>query len=113
MELRLDDEGTHHLFGNRDENLRMLEDAFGVKISSRGGEIFVTGAPERVGTVEKLLGEMQQLIEQGYPLKKSDLQTGVRVLRDRPDTSLVDFFTADALQPAQRRVGPARHVSPK
>jgi phosphate starvation-inducible PhoH-like protein len=113
MELRLDDEGTHTLFGNRDENLRMLEDAFGVKISSRGGEIFVTGAPERVGTVEKLLGEMQQLIEQGYPLKKSDLQTGVRVLRDRPDTSLVDFFTDDALQPALRRVVTPRNVAQK
>ncbi len=113
MELRLDDEGTHTLFGNRDENLRMLEDAFGVKISSRGGEIFVTGAPDRVGTVEKLLGEMQQLIEQGYPLKKSDLQTGVRVLRDRPDTSLVDFFTDDALQPALRRVVTPRNVAQK
>ncbi len=113
MELRLDDEGTHTLFGNRDENLRMLEDAFAVKISSRGGEIFVTGAPDRVGTVEKLLGEMQQLIEQGYPLKKSDLQTGVRVLRDRPDTSLVDFFTDDALQPALRRVVTPRNVAQK
>jgi phosphate starvation-inducible protein PhoH and related proteins len=113
MELRLDDEGTHTLFGNRDENLRMLEDAFGVKISSRGGEIHVTGAPERVGPVEKLLGEMQQLIEQGYPLKKSDLLTGVRVLRDRPDTSLVDFFTDDAIQPALRRVVTPRNVAQK
>src|SRR5260370_39285868 len=103
MELRLDDEGTHTLFGNRDENLRMLEDAFGVKISSRGGEIHVTGAPERVGPVEKLLGEMQQLIQQGYPLKKSDRLTADRVLRHRPDTSIVDFITVCAIPPALRR----------
>src|SRR6266849_4388801 len=113
MELRLDDERAHTLFGNRAENLRMLEDAFGVKISSRGGQIHVTGAPDKVGPVEKLLGEMQQLIEQGYPLKKSDLLTGVRVLRDRPDTSLVDFFTDDALQPALRRVVTPRNVAQK
>src|SRR5229473_2884410 len=103
MELRLDDEGTHTLFGNRDENLRMLEDEFGVKISSRGGEIFVQGKPESIAPVEKLLGEMQDLIEQGYPLKGSDVSTGVRVLRDRPETNLVDFFTDDALQAAVRR----------
>src|SRR5256886_17414075 len=104
MELRLDDEGTHTLFGNRDENLRMLEDEFGVKISSRGNEIFVQGKDESVKPVEKLLGEMQDLIEQGYPLKKSDLSTGVRVLRDRPETNLVNFFTDGVLQAAVRRV---------
>jgi phosphate starvation-inducible PhoH-like protein len=113
MELRLDDEGTHTLFGNRDENLRMLEDEFKVRISSRGGEIFVQGAAESVAPVEKLLGEMQDLIEQGYPFKKSDLSTGVRVLRDRPETNLVDFFTDDAVQAAVRRVVTPRNVAQK
>ena len=113
MELRLDDEGTHALFGNRDENLRMLEDEFHVKISSRGGEIFVQGDAENVAPVEKLLGEMQDLIEQGYPLKRSDLSTSVRVLRDRPETNLVDFFTDDAVQPAVRRVVTPRNVAQK
>jgi phosphate starvation-inducible PhoH-like protein len=91
----------------------MLEDEYGVKISSRGAEIFVNGPPEKVAPVEKLLGEMQQLIEQGYPLKKSDILTGVRVLRDRPETSLVDFFTDDAIQPALRRVVTPRNVAQK
>jgi phosphate starvation-inducible protein PhoH and related proteins len=113
MELRLDDEGTHTLFGNRDENLRMLEDEFGVKISSRGSEILVQGSAENVKPVEKLLAEMQELIEQGYPLKKSDLSTSVRVLRDRPETNLVDFFTDDELQPALRRVVTPRNMSQK
>src|SRR5437016_5424206 len=113
MELRLDDEGTQTLFGNRDENLRMLEDEFKVKISSRGNEIFVQGDAARVAPVEKLLGEMQELIEQGYPLKRSDVSTGVRVLRDRPETNLVDFFTDDALQAAVRRVVTPRNVAQK
>jgi phosphate starvation-inducible PhoH-like protein len=113
MELRLDDEGTHTLFGNRDENLRTLEDEFKVKISSRGGEIFVAGPPEGVKAAEKLLGEMQALIEQGYPLKRSDLLTGVRVLRDRPEASLIDFFTDDAIAPALRRVVTPRNVAQK
>jgi len=113
MELRLDDEGTQTLFGNRDENLRMLEDEFDVKISSRGNEIFVQGPDENVRPVEKLLGEMQDLIEQGYPLKKSDVSTGVRVLRDRPETNLIDFFTDDALQAAVRRVVTPRNIAQK
>jgi phosphate starvation-inducible protein PhoH and related proteins len=113
MELRLDDEGTQALFGNRDENLRMLEDEFGVKISSRGNEIFVKGDAQNVAPVEKLLGEMQDLIEQGYALKQSDISTSVRVLRDRPETNLVDFFTDDVLQAAVRRVVTPRNVAQK
>src|SRR6476659_7696051 len=113
MELTLDDEGTHTLFGNHDENLRMLEDEFKVKISSRGGEIFVTGAADNVAPVEKLLAQMQELIEQGYPLKRSDIHTGMRVLRDRPEASIVDFFTDDAVQASVRRVVTPRNVAQK
>jgi len=113
MELTLDDEGTHTLFGNHDENLRMLEDEFDVKISSRGNEIFVNGDADNVAPVQKLLGQMQQLIEQGYPLKKSDVSTGMRVLRDRPEANLIDFFTDDAIQPALRRVVTPRNVAQK
>jgi phosphate starvation-inducible PhoH-like protein len=113
MQLTLDDEGTHTLFGNHDENLRMLEDEFKVKISSRGGEIFVTGAPDSVAPVEKLLAQMQELIEQGYPLKRSDIHTGMRVLQDRPEASIVDFFTDDAVQASVRRVVTPRNVAQK
>jgi phosphate starvation-inducible PhoH-like protein len=113
MELTLDEEGTHTLFGNHDENLRMIEDEFGVKISARGNEIFVQGKADNVRPVEKLLGQMQQLISDGYPLRKSDVSTGVRVLRDKPEANLVDFFTDDAVQASVRRVVTPRNVAQK
>jgi len=111
MELTLNEQGAHQLFGNHDENLRMLEDEFGVKISSRGSEIVVKGAAEDVGSVERLLAQMQELIGKGYPVKKSDFSTGMRVVRDKPDTNLVDFFTDDSIQPAIRRVVTPRNVA--
>ena len=113
LELTLNEQQAHTLFGNHDENLRTIEDAFGVKISSRGNEIFISGSADNTAAVQKLLDEMQQLIHQGYPLKKSDVQTGVRVVRDRPDTSLVAFFTDDALQPAIRRIVTPRNMAQK
>ena len=113
MELTLDEQGAHALFGNHDENLRMLEDEFGVKISSRGSEITVQGPADSVASTEKLLGEMQQLIGQGYPIKKSDVSTGVRVLRDKPETNLVEFFTDESIQPAVRRVVSPRNMAQK
>ena len=113
MELTLDEHGTQTLFGNHDENLRMIEDAFKVKISSRGNEIFVQGAAESVAPVEKLLAQMQELISQGYPIRKSDVTTGMRVLLDKPDASIVDFFTDDAVKPAVRKVVTPRNLAQK
>ena len=113
IELTLDEQQTHTLFGNHDENLRTIEDAFEVKISSRGNEIFVSGTSENIAAVQKLLGEFQRLIEQGYPMKKSDVQTGVRVVRDKPETNLIEFFTDDAVPSSIRRIVTPRNIAQK
>ena len=113
MELTLDEQGMHTLFGNHDENLRLIEDTFAVRISSRGNQINVQGPAGDVAPVEKLLGEMQQLIASGYPLKKSDVSTGVRVLRDKPETDLIAFFTDESLQPALKRAATPRNLAQK
>ncbi|HET8774951.1 MAG TPA: PhoH family protein [Thermoanaerobaculia bacterium] len=113
IELTLDERQTHTLFGNHDENLRAIEDAFSVKISSRGKEIYVSGTEENRGNVQRLLGDLQQLIGQGYPMQKSDVATGVRVMRDKPDTNLVEFFTDDAVPSSIRRVVTPRNMAQK
>jgi phosphate starvation-inducible protein PhoH and related proteins len=113
IELTLDEKGAHTLFGNHDENLRTIEDSFAVKISSRGKEIFVSGADDKVAAVEKLIGDFQSLIAQGFPIKKSDVATGVRVVRDKPMTSLIDFFTDDAVPSAIRRTVTPRNMAQK
>jgi phosphate starvation-inducible PhoH-like protein len=113
IELTLDEQRTHTLFGNHDENLRTIEDAFGVKISSRGKELFVAGSPENRAAVEKMIDELQQLIGQGYPLKRSDVQTSVRVVRDKPLTNLIEFFTDEAIGQAVRRVVSPRNMAQK
>src|SRR5207244_3613424 len=101
------------LFGNHDEHLRMIEDAFKVKISSRGNEITVQGTADAVAPVERLLGQMQQLIEQGYPVKKSDVSTGVRVMRDTPEANLIEFFTDEGVQQSVRKVVTPRNMAQK
>jgi phosphate starvation-inducible PhoH-like protein len=113
IELTLDERQAHTLFGNHDENLRTIEDAFDVKISSRGNEIFVSGGESNRASVQKLIDELQQLITQGYPMQKSDVATGVRVMRDKPEMNLVDFFTDDSLHSAIRRVVSPRNLAQK
>src|SRR5215212_1392123 len=113
IELTLDEQQAHTLFGSHDENLRTIEDAFDVKISSRGNEIYISGAADSLPPVEKLLGELQSLISQGYPMKKADVLTGVRVARDKPEANLVEFFTDEKVASSVRRVVTPRNMAQK
>ncbi len=108
--LTLPESGLGALFGVHDENLRLLEEAFGVEITARGSEVFVAGEPEPAAAAARLLSEFGKLIERGFVPKKHDLAAGVRILKEDPAASLVDFFENRALGPALRQVVTPRNV---
>ncbi len=113
MTVTVRDQDVTTLFGIHDENLRIIEDAFKVRITARGAEISVQGEDESVAAAEKVLLELQELIERGFPFKKADLQTMVRVLRETPEANLVDFFTDESLAGALRKIVTPRNVRQK
>jgi phosphate starvation-inducible PhoH-like protein len=113
MSLTLTDEGVTTLFGIHDENLRLIEEGLGVRISARGSEVFVQGSDEGIATAEKLLRELQQLLEKGHAVKKIDVVTGIRLLRENPQIDLVGFFLDDSLQASVRRVVTPRNQAQK
>src|SRR5450756_1436007 len=102
--------GLGALFGVHDENLRLLEDAFGVEIAARGREVSVSGDPESTALAARLLSEFSKLIERGYTPKKPDLEAAIRILTEEPSTSLVDFFENRSVGPALRQVVSPRDV---
>jgi phosphate starvation-inducible PhoH-like protein len=81
-----------------------------VTISARGAEVSVSGDPEGSALVVRLLSEFGTLIGRGFIPKKHDLVTAVRVLKDDPAASLVDFFENRSLGPALRQVVTPRNV---
>ena len=95
-ELNLAEEGLELLFGTRDENLRRIEAAFGVELSARGSHVSVEGGPAAVQAASRLLEQLSLLIEKGYQLRNEDVQTAIRVIREAPETSLVDFFAGES-----------------
>ncbi len=85
------------LFGTRDENLKRIESAFGVSITARGGQVRVEGDESSSDLVRYLLEQLSVLLESGYPLQPTDIETSIRVLQEAPTTSLVDFFKGDGV----------------
>ncbi|HVT04840.1 MAG TPA: PhoH family protein [Thermoanaerobaculia bacterium] len=113
MSLTLSGEEATTLFGIHDQNLRAIEDAFKVKVSTRNGEIFVQGEGPGVATAEKLLGQLVQLMESGFPMKKHDIMTAIRVLHDNPEANIVDFFSDTSLSPSVKKVATPRNAAQK
>lgn len=63
------------LFGQADGNLRAVEDQFGVRISSRNGEIQVQGEDEAaVGSAAHVLTVLVDRARRGTPISKEDLE---------------------------------------
>jgi phosphate starvation-inducible protein PhoH and related proteins len=107
-QLTLTEEGLDTLFGTQDENLRQIERAFGVQVHARGSALSLSGDPEPVAAAARLLEQLSELLAGGYRFRAHEIQTAIRVAREDPDASLVEFFTGGGLLAAVRRV-----VSPR
>ncbi|HSM12639.1 MAG TPA: PhoH family protein [Thermoanaerobaculia bacterium] len=106
-QLTLAEERIELLFGTQDENLRKIESAFGVTIGARGGQVSVDGGEEGVAAAARLLEQLSTLLERGHRLGPEDVSTAIRVLRENPEASLVEFFIADgALSSVRRLIAP-------
>jgi phosphate starvation-inducible PhoH-like protein len=112
-ELNLAEEGLELLFGTRDEHLRRIEAAFGVELAARGSQVSVEGAPAAVHAVSRLLEQLSRLIEKGYQLRSEDISTAIRVIREAPETSLVEFFSGDTAASGGGAAEARRMISPR
>ena len=96
------------LFGPRDSNLRMLEEALGLRVTARGSEISLEGSPENVKTAEALITQLTLLSSEGFALKQDDVAFAINAFRQNKDTSLKEFF-AEAIPLSTKK----RLVTPK
>ena len=72
------------------------------------GKVEGDGPDAAVAQVEKMMTELSTLAESGYRVRQEDVRTAIRVSRQAPDLSLVEFFrpSDSTLQAARRLVSP-------
>ncbi len=106
--LKLAEDGLETLFGIQDQHLKRIEGAFGVRIAARGNALSVDGEAAAVAVVEKLLAELSELGAQGFRLRVPDIRTAIRVVQEKPETSLIEFFLPEnsTLAMAMQKVTP-------
>ena len=63
------------VFGNCDENIRLLEQAFGVTAVCRGTQVKLTGGEEDVRRARRAMDAMLRLREGGTPLEEQTVRS--------------------------------------
>jgi phosphate starvation-inducible protein PhoH and related proteins len=95
------------IFGTHDVNLKLIEKKFNVRITTRGNLVKVTGAPDSIATVHRLLAQLQELCEGETPPQNGDIKFAIRLTADDPNVDLKSIFTERvALSPGRGYISP-------
>lgn len=89
-------EHAMNLFGNFDENINIIEDAFNVKIISRDNEIRVVGYSDGVYKAQTVLQRLISMAAQGDVISKQNVSYLVQ-LADENQLDKVKGFLADCI----------------
>jgi phosphate starvation-inducible protein PhoH and related proteins len=104
--IEVPDRGAEALFGTHDENLRLLEQTFGVRILTQGRELLIEGAAEGAETVSQVFGQLSSLIRDGYAISPGDVPLAAKLLTQDPSARLRDFLMKAAVRGGKKVVIP-------
>jgi phosphate starvation-inducible protein PhoH and related proteins len=104
----LSDRSLQLLFGPLDENVRFLENLFGVTIQARDSSLTIDGEEDDVAALEKILLDFSSLADKGHAIANGDLKSAFKQIAEDTALSLHDFFPKMQLLAAGKR-----QVTPK
>ena len=99
----LDNEGARALAGGRSENLKLIERRLSVAVGQRGNVLLLSGDPGQVALAERLLGQLNDLVQKKYPLGYEDVEQAIRMLQADPAAQLQDVFLDTIFVNSRRR----------
>ncbi|WP_132242048.1 PhoH family protein [Marinisporobacter balticus] len=79
---------TKELFGNFDENIKIIENTFHVNVVVRQGEIVIIGSLEEVEMTEKLLYRLIQIVKIGENLDSQKINYSIKLLMEGQDDKI-------------------------
>jgi len=94
------------LAGTADSHLKFLENHYQVVIGARGGEITITGDPEREATVASLIQRVAEFLGQGHEISQADLAYAARMMDEQGDPQLNQLAGALVRPSAKKSVSP-------
>jgi phosphate starvation-inducible protein PhoH and related proteins len=97
------DQGVDVLFGAYDDNLRLLEELFGVSVRTSGHELVVDGPGERLDRVEAFVAQFGVLLRDGYRFARGEVKDAMRLVAEHPELDLRDHFLKGSVRASAKR----------
>ncbi|HXE90362.1 MAG TPA: PhoH family protein [Terriglobales bacterium] len=92
------------LFGTRDENLHLIEDALNVSIDLKADTLQIEGAARDVSRAEQIVRDYDQLQRAGYSFTNGDLGSMLRLVTSDASVTLRGLAESGRQRAAGRRV---------
>ncbi|MHB8947022.1 MAG: PhoH family protein, partial [Bacillota bacterium] len=89
----LSNDEARNLFGRFDQNLKVVEEGFPVKIVTRGDEVVINGSPEDVEKVSNLVRQLLDLLRSGVNISGREVKYAVRLAQEGENADLGDVFS--------------------
>ena len=80
------------LFGNRDMNVKCIEEEFKVRIMTRGGEIAILGEEKDVESVRELFNQMIGVLQGGNSLTTNEVKYFVTLAKNGDGEKITDLY---------------------
>lgn len=93
-----------NLCGERNANLKLIEEALQARLNLRGDRITLTGEESEVKLAQRLLEELYGLLSEGYPLYPSDVNHAIQILSGNFKARLRDIFLDSVYVTSKKRV---------
>lgn len=97
------------IFGTRDENLRLIENALKVRIDLRSDALYVEGESDAIARVELIFGDYEALRRGGVTLQNGELAGMLKLVVADPAITLRSLVDSGK----QRSTGNRRMVQPR
>lgn len=91
------------LFGEREQNLKIIGKSFGVILNSRGNQVQIVGETEPVNRVARFLKDLYEWIQQGHILDLQDIEQAARFAKTESTERVHDLFESSIIVGSRRR----------
>ena len=86
-----------NLFGNFDENIKMIEKEYGVLITSHGGQIKISGETENVSMAGRAIACLLSMINRGETITAQNIGCVIDMVADGEDDNISKITDADCI----------------
>jgi phosphate starvation-inducible protein PhoH and related proteins len=101
------------LFGEYDQNIKLIEKLAAVKLTVRGNVISLTGSRLTVALIRKLLSQLYKITGKGYPVYPADIEYAYRILSEDCTADLEKIFLDTVFISAKKRIITPKSIAQK